>query len=220
MQGERSTLTMNYEPYRKKSDIHYSRKIWHFAGVMFMVILYHNFSRPISLQLATFGLVATLLIELLRQNFAPFNKVVVNVFYPLMRSHEKNSLTGTTYMLAGVTIIIYLFPRNVVTLALFFLATADPLASYFGIKFGKDRLLGEKTLQGTLAAFAICTVIAFVFFYSRSLMVDRLVISSLLAGIIGAVSELLPVGKLDDNLTFPVISSSLLLVLFYLFGGL
>ena len=40
------------------------------------------------------------------------------------------------------------------------------------------------------------------------LMRERLFIVCLLSGLSGAVSELMPVGKLDDNLVFPVVSAS------------
>jgi len=51
-------------------------------------------------------------------------------------------------------------------------------------------------------------------------MVERLLMASLIAGLIGAVSELLPIGKLDDNFTFPVVSGTLLWMMFLLFGGI
>ena len=43
---------------------------------------------------------------------------------------------------------------------------------------------------------------------------------ALLAGLIGAFSELVPIGKLDDNFVFPVLSATLLTGLLKLFGGL
>lgn len=106
------------------------------------------------------------------------------------------------------------------SLTLILLATADPLASYFGLRYGKDQLFGKKTLQGSLAAFFSSVIISAIFYFSRGLMVDRLLIVSLLSGLIAAVSELLPIGRLDDNLTFPILSSTCLLGVFYIFGGL
>lgn len=51
-------------------------------------------------------------------------------------------------------------------------------------------------------------------------MMDQLIIVCILAGIIGALAELLPVWHLDDNLTLPVVSSTLLYGLLYVYGGL
>src|SRR5690606_1813448 len=100
------------------------------------------------------------------------------------------------------------------------LAFADPLAAVIGIRFGKDRLIGHKTLQGSLGALAICALLGLSYFLYFGYFLDRLLLVTVLTGIIGALSELIPVYSLDDNLTFPIISSSLIYGLFFLFGAL
>ena len=42
-------------------------------------------------------------------------------------------------------------------MALLFLALGDPVSSYIGVRYGKNPILGRKTLQGTLAGFVTCT---------------------------------------------------------------
>jgi dolichol kinase len=148
-----------------------------------------------------------------------WNKALTWLFWPFMRENERNRLAGLSFMLAGVTIIILLFNRHVVLLSLMFLGVADPTASFFGIRYGKDKLIGEKSLQGSLAAFVSCFLLSLGYFYVMDLMRERLFIVCLLAGLSGAIGELVPVGKLDDNLVFPVVSGALLSLLFYLFGG-
>jgi dolichol kinase len=115
--------------------------------------------------------------------------------------------------------VLAVFDRNIVTLTLLFLAFGDPIASFCGIRFGKDKILGHKTLQGTLGAFVACTTIAGIYYYFNNLMAERLLIVAPLSGLIGAVAELLPIGKLDDNLTFPIVGSTLLWILFQVYGG-
>lgn len=100
-----------------------------------------------------------------------------------------------------------------------FLCFGDPIASYFGIRFGKDKLVGNKTLQGTMAGFVVCTLVALVYYYYNNIMLDRVLIVAPISGLIGALAELVPVGKMDDNFTFPVISATCLYILFGLFGG-
>ena len=51
-------------------------------------------------------------------------------------------------------------------------------------------------------------------------MTDRLVLVTIVSGFIGMIAELIPVGKLDDNLSFPIICASLLWGVFTLFGGI
>ncbi len=148
------------------------------------------------------------------------NRVLMLLFRPFMRENERKRLAGLGYMMAGLLIIILIFPPVVVSLALLFLAVADPVASYFGIRFGKDKLIGEKSVQGSLAAFISCFLLSLIYFYAMNLMHERMFIVCLLSALIGAFAELVPVFKLDDNFVFPVVSSTLLTGLFYLFGGL
>lgn len=211
--------SMSQSNLKSRNNIHLARKIWHLLGVVAVLVIFHNVTRPVALQmLIVFGSLIVF-VDLLRQRIPHINKMILRYFGMLMRDREEANLTGTSYMAIGIFITVALFPTNVVKMSLLFLAVADPLASYVGIRYGKDKIFGRKSLQGSTAAFLICTVVSAVYFVSQDLMTERLVIVSLLSGLIGAISEALPVGKLDDNLVMPVVSSSLLLLLFYVFGG-
>ena len=71
-----------------------------------------------------------------------------------------------------------------------------------------------------MAAFFVCAMIGFIYLYFYGLMFDRLIVISVLCGLIGALAELIPVAKLDDNFTLPVLSAIALWILFNLFGTL
>ena len=199
--------------------MHLARKFWHFFGVITIAVFYHNLSRPMAVQVLTLFTAVAILIDILRQRLPGLNRYVIYVMHPIMRDSEKNGLAGTTFLLTGALIIVVVFPPKVVMLSLLFLAVADPVASYFGIRYGRDRLFRGKSLQGTLAAFVACTLIAGGYFFAHNLMTERLVIVSLLSGMAGALAELVPVGRVDDNLVLPVVSSVLLYGIYFLFGG-
>lgn len=205
--------------FKQRTDLHLARKLWHVIGVLVMAAIFAGSSRSTALQLMTSVAFLAVLLDLARHRWPSINHILTTLFRPVMREHERHSLAGTTYLMLGVFLVIFVFPRSVVLLSLLFLAMADPLASYVGIRHGRDKILGNKSLQGSLAAFAICTLISGAYFFYNGLMLERLVIVSILAGLIGALSELIPIFNLDDNLTFPLVSSSLLYCLFYLFGG-
>lgn len=211
--------SMNANSLKEKTDLHLARKIWHFSGVILIVVIYHNVSRAMSLQLITLIGSMIIFLDVFRQYSPMLNRILMGTFGPLMRNYEAKGLTGTSYMILGVFITIALFPTEVVKLALFFLATADPIASYIGIRYGQDRLWKNKSLQGSLAAFAVCVLVSFFYYLSKGLMMEKLLIVSILSGLAGAFSELVPVGKLDDNLVLPVLSATLLYGIFLLFGG-
>lgn len=204
---------------KRHHDVHLTRKLWHFFGVLVVAVCYHNLSRAESIQwLLILGSICIAL-DVLRLLNPHVNKWAIKIMRPFMREHEKERLAGTTYLIVGVFVIVLFFDPLIVKLSLLFLALADPVASYFGILYGKDKLFGRKSLQGSFAAFITCFLISFFYFYSKELMLDRLFIASILGGLAGAVAEAAPVGRLDDNLVLPVLSSALLHGIFYLFGG-
>jgi diacylglycerol kinase (CTP) len=204
---------------KQKSDIHIVRKLWHCLGICLMAAAYNYFGHKVSWGLLLGFSVVFIPLDLLRNKYPALNKATVKVFGPVMRQHEWNSLSGMTYLFMGSIFLLVLNEPHIVTLTLLFLAFGDPVASFCGIRYGKDRIIGKKTLQGTLGAFAVCTVIAALYYYFNNLMVERLLIVAPLSGLIGALAELVPIGKLDDNFTFPVISAILLMGLFTVYGG-
>jgi dolichol kinase len=205
--------------FKKRSEIHYMRKIWHMAAVSMMALTYTYVPERICEVILIVSWLLFVPLDFFRHRYTALNDVLMHMFKPIMRDTEVHRLAGTSYLITGVGLIVFIFPREVVLLTLLFLAFADPLASFFGIKFGKDKIFGHKSLQGTMAAFFVCSILTFAFLFSHNLLMDRLVIVSLLGGLIGALSELVPVGKLDDNFTLPVLSAIFLYFLFALFGA-
>ena len=93
---------------------------------------------------------------------------------------------------------------------------------------GAGEKCSERTLKSFVAENAIASEtnsditrkrIAGVYYYLNGIMTERLLIVAPISGLIGAATELIPVWKLDDNLTCPVLSAVGLTALFYLYGG-
>lgn len=216
------STALSLEPFQLKSrsDLHLARKIWHVMGVTTIVVIYSLVTVDLALRLIAVASFICVMFDVVRQQVPALNRWALKAFGLFMREHEREGLAGTTYLFLGTFLIIWFFPRPIVTLTLLFLAVADPLASYVGIRYGKDKLIGSKSLQGSLAAFAACAVLSFVYFWYTGLMTERLLIVGLLAGLSGALSELIPFGRLDDNFSFPVVSALALWAIFTVFGGL
>lgn len=207
-----------YMDLKKRSDIHYARKIWHMLGVFVLFLTYMFLPYPAALAAIALAWITFVTVDVLRQSRPALNEWALHAFKLIMRESEANQLAGTTYLLTGVLILAAVFPRPVVALTLLFLAFADPAASYFGIKYGKDKIFGHKSIQGFFAAFVVCVAACVLYFSSQHYLLDRIIVLSVLAGLIGAFSELIPVGKLDDNLSLPLMSATGLTLLFYFFG--
>lgn len=204
---------------KTRSDLHIARKIWHMAGVSLIVLLYYLLPRNVALTILACFAIFGISLDLLRQKYPGLNDFVVHAMGMIMRKTEVNKLAGTTYLLIGVSIVVVFFPPQVAGLSLLFLAFADPIASYCGIKYGKDKLLGNKSVQGFVAAFVVCTLLCGLYLYFANFLMERIIVVSFLAGLAGALAELVPIGKADDNLTLPVLSAFALLIIFTVFGG-
>jgi diacylglycerol kinase (CTP) len=204
---------------KQRSDVHWARKIWHMGGVSLIAGCYAHLPQNISIPLLVIVWLAFVPVDYLRLKRPALNEFLMHLFGPIMRQNEVNKMAGTSYLLSGILLVALIFPTNIAILTMLFLAFADPIASYIGIRFGKDKIFGEKSLQGSMAAFFVCSVLTFTFLTYHWLLMDRLVIVSLLGGLIGSLAELIPVFRLDDNLTLPLISATALALLFNIFGA-
>lgn len=213
------TFALNSFNMKKKTDLHIIRKLWHFLGVMLISLIYYRVSHSTAIQLMALAAALFTTLDLLRKQLPTLNQIMLSLFMPIMRESERQNIAGTTYLLNGVLITMLFFPKPIVLLTLLLLGTADPMASFVGLKYGRDKIFGHKSLQGCLAAFLVSTVIVFVFFLITNTMTDRIMIVSLLAGLVSTFSELIPLQKIDDNFTFPLFCATGLWGIYYLFGG-
>lgn len=210
---------MQILPLKKRSELHHARKLWHVGGVLLIALVHSMISRETAIVLLLLSAAVVIPIDIARHRNPKLNEFVISIFRHIIRVNEVDRLSGNSYLILGVLFITLFFDPTITSLTLLFLAFADPIASYFGILYGKDKIWGNKSLQGFLAAFFVCAGISAYFLYRENLFTDRLLIVSLLAGLIGALSELIQIGKLDDNLTLPILSGLGLKLLFIMFGG-
>ena len=206
--------------FRTKQDLHLTRKLFHFLGVMVMVALLVFFSEE-TCWLLYFGLGGSFIaIDLIRQKSKSLNKFAFKAFGPVLRKSEAHKLSGLTFLVLGTGLTFFIFDKKVLMLSLLFLGMGDPLASLIGVKYGRTKIFGSKSLEGSIAAFAICTLAAFCYFRYFNLMGDHIFLLSFIAGCAGTLSELFPLFKLDDNFTQPVLNGAFLTLIFFYFGGL
>src|SRR5262245_11390882 len=125
-------------PFKGRNDIHLARRLWHFAGVLFIFGLYCFLEPKLAVYLSIGFTVFMVGFDWVSLRSPKVGRFFVWIFGPVLRESERKKFAASTGMMVGVTVIICLFPKSVVLLSLLFLAFADPLASYFGIRFGKD----------------------------------------------------------------------------------
>ena len=173
------------------------RKTIHLLGLI-VPILYLFTTRQNAI-IGVGGLVALALgAELLKILFPTFRVIFLRIFSPILRSQErKGGLTGTTYYLIGSFLCILFFDKTLAIVCLCFLTLGDLFAALIGKQWGRIKLFSRKSLEGSLACFIVCTVIA--------LLMGLHPVVAITGAIVAALIELLPIG-IDDNVTMPLIS--------------
>ena len=128
-----------------------------------------------------------------------------------MRESERNKVSGMPFYALGVGIALTFFYKPIALLAVLFLIFADPISSIVGIKFGRTKILPNKSLEGCVAGFLTCFLFLTAAFTGLSVMpflaTWKWMTFCFFAGVIGMFSEMASVYNLDDNFTVPVISS-------------
>ena len=195
------------QPFRLRSDLHLTRKLWHMAAGLIGLAIYQKSGLSTDVIATTLLIFSgcSFLVEYSRLRNEKLNQLLMALMKPVMRESEKNSVSGMPFYALGISLSLFFFPERIAVLSVLFLVFADPIASLCGILYGRDKILPNKSLQGTIAAFSVCYIATLVYGLIHTSPSMNLLVFSIIAGIIGAVSELCS-QFVDDNLCIPVIS--------------
>jgi dolichol kinase len=199
------------------------RKLLHgFAIVLPLGVFYgpdiFAVERSFFLFLSLGMLLYSLLTEFIRFRYPPFGRWFFATFGSMLREEEKKQISGATYM-AGATFLCAWLSTisesfaacSCLSLTLFILG--DAVAALAGKSIGRIRI-GKKTLEGAIACFLLCMVLAYWVFPKFPRFLDAWggelsLIHAIVIGSSVAVLELFPVKlghlKLNDNLYVPVL---------------
>jgi dolichol kinase len=191
---------------KDRQNLHVSRKLWHCLTGLTFIYLHTQLRNPrIALGIVTALLFIDVTFELLRLKNTYINGIIIRYFKPFMRAHEIKTMSTIPQYLLATVIAFAVFPHDVATLSILFLACGDPIASLFGIQWGhlSFKITASRSLIGTLAGVTTCALISF-FFYS-TLPFSARIAMTLVGGLAGGLAELAPI-DMDDNFTIPIIS--------------
>ncbi len=223
----------------------FHRKLFHLIGFFVPGILYFDLfhkaiplrypSRFILLALVLFILLGMSILEIIRLNNSKFNTFYLSNFGKIMKEAEKTRMNGVIPYMISNAFIISFFPPQVIFLSMAYLLIGDPVAAFFGSKYGTYRFSNGKSLMGVMSFIFASTfsglllMVLFQSTYQDSLLslykngdwnlsgMGIVFIGAVVAGIAEFLSGHAWKGFLEDNLLIPVVSSitlTLLLVLF------
>lgn len=176
------------------------RKSIHLSGLILPVI-YLFLDKPTMLVLMGILTGFALAVELMKWLFPPFGEFFFQIFASLLRTHErKGAITGATYYLISAFLCIFLFAKTLAIVCIFFMILGDMAAALVGKKWGRTKLLGSKSLEGSAACFIVCVAIA---------LVQLNPIIAIIGAFVATIVELIPV-PIDDNLTVPLVSGAVM----------
>ncbi|MBI2646319.1 MAG: hypothetical protein HYW85_04720 [Deltaproteobacteria bacterium] len=188
------------------------RKFWHTGMIVVTCYLYAKVFPTRQSALLAWLIIGGpfLLLDLLRIKIRPLNVLIISLFSPLMRKKELFSPSATTPFLLSSFIVIALFPKPIAIVSMLCLAFGDVAACMIGLRFGKDKLFQNKSLQGSIACFVVCFLLTLAFLIAHRISSNNIAVIALVGGLAATLGELIAVKPLDDNFTIPVVTASLL----------
>ena len=182
------------------------RKLIHCTSSL-IAIIYIYTTKEIYLSILLFSLAINLSINYYQnKNIAiPF---ISNLFNLVLRPYERSRLWGSTYMLLGFTLISIIFQKDFVIAGMLITSISDSIAAIIGMKYGKIKIIHNKTLEGFISFIISSYIILFITISNMTFM-NLYAIS-----IICALIELITPTEFD-NITIPI-GVSLTLYLFNL----
>jgi dolichol kinase len=146
-----------------------------------------------------------ILMDVIRRVSPTWNeRFVQRIFGAISRPGEAHRVPSATYYVAALTLGAILLPQHGIEVGALILGLGDPAASLVGKRWGRRKLIGEKSLAGSLAFFVVGTIAAttLLVLVRPALGLGAVAIAAA-AALAGALVELLPV---EDNLTIPLVA--------------
>ncbi len=187
------------------------RRVFHVLTTAALALMALALDREVMIAITGTITGLTIALEMARRRFPRLNEWFLARFSVLMKQSESSQVLGSTYMAAASLIVFFFFDKELAILALLYIAVGDPLAGVVGKRYGRVKI-GSKSVEGTLA-FAVGAGAVGCGMVAGGLDVPYWV--ALGGAGVGALVELLP-SPLDDNLTVPPVSATLMWALLLL----
>lgn len=182
------------------------RKIFHISSLIIpLIYIYTNFFNFI-----IFLTISTMCMFIININYNMILRLInskINLDF-IIRDYEKKSLWSASYMILTFFLVSIIFPKNIAIISMILASVCDPLAGLFGQKYGKIKIIHNKTLEGSYIF--IITAFILVSLYLHTVSSYLLIICILIA-----LTELITPMKYD-NVTIPITSSLIFTIYNYI----
>jgi dolichol kinase len=197
----------------------YARNVFHVCNGLMSATLYTIFPKLSTMLWIAYAYTGWLVsLELLRRSSPRINAFLVNrVFGAIARPVEAHRINSATWYGVAIILMLYLFPPVACIAAVLILGVGDPAAANIGRRWGRHKLIGGKSLEGSLGFVAVAAVCCTVFLVATSHpaiqrgafgpTLRAAALLSLVGAIAGSVTELLST-RIEDNFSIPLVTAA------------
>ncbi len=183
----------------------YTRSIMHvFSGFLgFSLVEFAPWNAVIGVALGFAVLAWTL--ELTRRKSHRWNEILMWFLGPVAHPHERFKVNSATWYATALILLSMTGEAAACAAGLIALGLGDPAAAFVGRKWGRTKLIHNRSLEGSTAFFVVASAFVFLAFqlFHTDLSLSTKIIAALVAGLVGAIAELLS-GNVDDNFSIPL----------------
>lgn len=190
------------------------RQLIHLSGLLFVLLAQFTSGRVASFCFFLIALSFLAYSERLRRERSRLARLVGALEGKVMdfamgfeRRDTARPFLGAFWFYAGCGFAFLLFPMHIASASCAMLAVGDSVSTMVGLKLGRRRIAGKKTLEGSLAFFFSSFLVSLLFVTPYlSLIGAAAATAAELVPETGALSRMRRKGFIDDNLLIPVIA--------------
>lgn len=181
------------------------RKLYHVLGGLGLLSLYLLLDRRRAFLAYAALLAVALSFDLFRFAVPRFNAWAMARMTSLLRPGEARKLNGTPTYILGVALTLLLFPETIAVAAILFLVVGDVAATTIGESWGRTKVRGGKSLEGSAAFVAAALLTGFCV---RAVMPGPPVPIVITGALSAAAAELFLPRWANDNLVIPLVAAT------------
>lgn len=191
----------------------YARNVFHIGSAIGCVLLYEFLlTWGQCMFCLSFVLVLYGIVDILRRFKPEWQEALFDkALHIITRPRERYTVPAATWYVLGMILALAFADKIVTQVAVLVLGVGDPAATLVGRRWGRIKVWKEKSLEGSCGFAAAAFVISLAWLLLRSTFTNYVCIEiSLIAAVVGALSELFSNDIFDDNLVVPVTVSFVL----------
>lgn len=188
------------DEWPRAGDFGYRQEVWRKLLHLFALAIpvgYHFVDRSTAVTITGLCCLVSITVDLARFRGWPVQRFWKPITAPIIRAKETANFTGATYILTSAWLCPLLFDRTAAAAGMVAIITGDIAAALIGKRWGRHRIVGNRTMEGSSAFFLAAGA-------GLALVPGVSPLMGLSLGLFAAVVEAIS-GPVDDNLSVPLV---------------